>query len=348
VVSHVVLAVPGDLATATGGYAYDRRIIAELEALGFRIDALALGEGFPRPSGQTRAHALSLLASVPAQRPIIVDGLALGALPEVTTLREHRLIALVHHPLALESGLSACEAAALRDSERKALTVARRVIATSAATARLLTRDFAVPSDRLIVAPPGCDRVAFGHGSASDTVALLAVGAIVPRKGYDLLIAALASLADLPWRLSIAGDCERDVATAERLASDVQRYRLGDRVDLLGVVAPRRLAELYAAADLFVLASRFEGYGMVYAEAIAHGLPLIGTTAGAIPDTVPPGAGLLVPPDDCAALANALRRLIAQPGERARLAAAARVAAAQLPTWRDTARLVVGAIGAVA
>jgi glycosyltransferase involved in cell wall biosynthesis len=348
VVTHVALAVPGDLATATGGYAYDRRLIAELEALGFCVDVLALGEDFPRPSAQTRGRALSLLASVPAERPIIVDGLALGALPEATTLREHCLIALVHHPLALECGLSASEAAALRESERQALSAARRVIATSAATARLLISDFAVPSNCVVVAPPGCDRVEFAHGSASDMVALLAVGAIVARKGYDVLIAALARLADLPWRLTIVGDRERDVAAAEGLAADIRRYRLGDRVDVVGVVAPRRLAELYAAADLFVLASRFEGYGMVYAEAIAYGLPLIGTTAGAIPETVPAGAGLLVPPDDCAALGDALRRLIAQPGDRARLAAAARAAAAQLPTWRETGRLVAGAIGAVA
>ena len=345
-VRRVVLAVPGDLATATGGYAYDRRMIAELDARGFRVDVLALGDGFPRPNARTRGRALSLLASVPPERPMIVDGLALGALPEVTALREHRLIALVHHPLAFESGLSAREAAALRESEREALAAARRVIATSAATGRLLTRDFAVPPDRLIVAPPGCDRVGFAHGSGSDTVALLAVGAIVPRKGYDVLIAALASLADLPWRLTIVGDRERDVAAAEMLAGDIRRHRLGDRVDLMGVVAPQHLAALYAAADLFVLASRFEGYGMVYAEAIAYGLPLIGTTAGAVPETVPPGAGLLVPPDDCRALTDALRRLITQPGERACLAAAARAAAVQLPTWAETAQRVAGAIGA--
>jgi glycosyltransferase involved in cell wall biosynthesis len=347
VVRQVVLAVPGDLATATGGYAYDRRIIAELAALGFHVDVLALGEGFPRPTADLRARALALLAAVPVPRPVVVDGLALGALPEVTRLRDLRLIALVHHPLALESGLLACEAAALRASERQALAAARQVIATSAATAGLLIRDFSVPPERLTVAPPGCDRVAFARGSAGDTIALLAVGAIVPRKGYDVLIPALATLTDLSWRLTIVGDCERDAATAARLGDQIRRHKLGDRVGVVGAVPSQRLAELYSAADVFVLPSRFEGYGMVFAEALAYGLPLIGTTAGAIPDTVPAGAGVLVPPDDCNALVEALRRLITQPDERARLASAARAAAAQLPTWRDTARLFARAIGAV-
>jgi glycosyltransferase involved in cell wall biosynthesis len=348
VVKSVVLAVPGDLATSTGGYAYDRRIIAELEALGFDVAVLGLGEGFPRPSAATRATALANLAAVAPGRPIIIDGLAMGALPEVGTLDHHRLIALIHHPLALESGLPAGEAAALWASEHQALAAAHHVVTTSEATARLLARDFAVPSDRLTVAPPGCDRVAFARGSDGHTVALLAVGAIVPRKGYDVLIAALSTLPDLAWRLTIAGDRGRDRAEAARLDADIVGRHLGGRIGVMGVVSPKRLADLYAGADLFVLASRFEGYGMAYAEAIAYGLPVIGTTAGAIPDTVPSGAGVLVQPDDADALAAALRALIGRPDERRRMAAAARAAAAQLPSWRDAARLVARAIEAVA
>ena len=114
---------------------------------------------------------------------------------------------------------------------------------------------------------------------------------MVPRKGFDVLIAALATLADLPWHLTIAGDRSRDPDAAARLDADIARFKLGNRIVVLGTVSPERLAELYAGADLFVLASRFEGYGMAFAEAIAHGLPVIGTTAGAIPETVPPGAG---------------------------------------------------------
>jgi len=113
---------------------------------------------------------------------------------------------------------------------------------------------------------------------------------------------------------------------------------------VLGAVPPERILELYSASDLFVLASRFEGYGMALAEAIAHGLPVVSTTTGAIPDTIPAGAGLLVPPNDVAALAQALRRLISDRAERRRLAINARAAAAQLPTWQESARLFAGAI----
>ncbi|WP_146617925.1 glycosyltransferase family 4 protein, partial [Rhodoplanes serenus] len=155
-----------------------------------------------------------------------------------------------------------------------------------------------------------------------------AVGAVVPRKGYDVLVAALARLADLDWRLTIAGATDRDPATAAALVRQIVDLGLGDRVVVAGAVPDDRLAALYAASDVFVLASRFEGYGMAFSEAVAYGLPVVGTTAGAIPDTVPAGTGLLVPPDDPTALAAALRTLITDEATRTRIAAAARAAAA--------------------
>ena len=351
-VGRVAFAVPGDLATPTGGYAYDRRMIAELRLLGWDVDVLDLGVGFPWPSPKVRAAALEQLAALPGGRGVVIDGLALGVLPEVEGLRrDHPLVGLVHHPLALESGLDPADAEALRASERAALAAARRVVATSASTARIVVRDYGVAAERVTVAPPGNDRVRFAEGSRDGTPALLAVGAIVPRKGYDVLLDALAGLGDAgsggpPWRLTIAGDRTRDVGAAARLDAAIARHRLGDRVAVLGAVSAERLSELYVGADIFVLASRFEGYGMVYGEAIAHGLPVIGTTAGAIAETVPAEAGVLVPADDVAALTAALRRLIVDTAERRRLAAAARAAAPRLPTWRGSAALFARAIEA--
>jgi glycosyltransferase involved in cell wall biosynthesis len=260
----------------------------------------------------------------------------------------HPLIAIVHHPLAQETGLSPAEAATLHASEQAALAAAAGVVTSSATTARGLVADYGVPADRITVARPGTDRAPEARGSSEGIVRLLAVGSIVPRKGYDVLIAALAVLVDLPWHLVIAGDRTRDPAAAASLDADVARYKLGDRVTILGTVSPDRVGDLYAAADLFVLASRFEGYGMVYAEAIMRGLPVVGTTAGAIPETVPAGAGVLVAPDDVAALSLVLRRLIGSPEERKSLAAAARAAALQLPAWEDSATLLSRALEAVA
>ena len=347
-VKEVVFAVPGDLATPTGGYTYDRRIIAELPALGWRAQVLDLGDGFPRPSASTRAAACAQLAALPPGRSVVIDGLAFGVLADAAAaLRSrHPLVALVHHPLALESGVSTVEAAALRQSERAALACARHVVVTSAATARLLAADYDVPAERLSVVEPGTDRTEVPPRAGDHVVALLAVGAVVPRKGYDVLVAALARLRDLPWRLLIAGDLARNPDAARRLAADIARLGFAERVTIAGAVTPDRLAVFYAAADLFVLPSRFEGYGMAYAEAIAHGVPVVGTTAGAIPETVPAGAGVLVPPDDIDALAAALRRLIERPDERQRLAAGAR--AARFPSWRDQAGLFAGILEGLA
>ena len=347
-VKAAVFAVPGDLATPTGGYAYDRRMIAELAALGWRTDVLNLGEGFPRPTANTRAAACARLAALPSAAPIVIDGLAFGVLPEAAKEMQasHLLVALVHHPLALESGLSADEAAGLHVSERVALAAARRVVTTSAATARLLTADYCIASERLSVVEPGTDRGDARPRKNDDAVALLAVGAVVERKGYDLLVAALAKVKHLSWRLVIAGDHGRSPEAFRRLEADIAWFGLADRITLLGAVSAQQLASLYATSDLFVLPSRFEGYGMAFAEAVAHGLPVIGTTAGAIPQTVPAGAGILVRPDDVDALASALRQLIENPHERERLAAGAR--AATFPSWKEQAALFAGVLDRLA
>jgi glycosyltransferase involved in cell wall biosynthesis len=349
VVRRIAFAVPGNLATPTGGYAYDRRIIAELENLGWQIDIVDLGEGFPWPGNERRRTALDLLAGWPAGRVIVVDGLALGVLPDVASQLQSRnpLIALVHHPLAMETGLTAQQATTFRVSERSALAAASGIIVTSAATARQLAADYGVPVARITIARPGNDRVPMSLGSRDGIVRLLSVGAVVRRKGFDVLIAALAELTDLPWQLIIAGDRGRDPKAAAQLDADIARFKLGSRIAVLGAAADEKLAELYGGADLFVLASRFEGYGMAYAEAIARGLPVIGTTAGAIPETVPASAGVLVAPDDADALARALRGTIENPEQRRRMAVAAREAATQLPTWQESAKLFAHALEAV-
>jgi glycosyltransferase involved in cell wall biosynthesis len=336
----VTFAVPGSLDQPTGGYKYDRHVIAGLRQRGCEVEVIDLGEGFPRPRPETLAAALPCLRRVPAGQPIVVDGLALGVLPEAAAaLREsHPVIALVHHPLALETGLTDREAQALRESERAALAAVSRVIVTSPATRDVLVADYDVPKDRITVALPGIARsgAAPSRRAAGETVNLLAVGAVVRRKGYDVLIEAVDRLAGLDWQLVIAGDCKRDRATADQLAATIARKRLERRVFLVGTVSDRELAALYRDADIFVLASRFEGYGMAYAEAIAHGLPVIGTRTGAIPDTVPSGAGILVPPDDPGALGTALRSLISYRWLRERCAGVAR--AAPMPTWEAAAQ----------
>jgi glycosyltransferase involved in cell wall biosynthesis len=347
-IGRVAFAVPGDLATPTGGYGYDRRIIQELRELGWQVDVADIGDDFPFPSTAHRATALATLSAVPSGCPIVLDGLAFGALPEAGALRcRTPLIALVHQPLALDPSLDTMQADTFRKTERTALASAAHVVVTSEATARIVIGDYNVPVQRISVVRPGNDPVPAALGSNDGVVRLLSIGSVLPVKGYDLLIAAVATLTDMPWRLTIAGDRTRNPAAAAQLDVDIETHGLGDRIAVLGAVPPERITELFLASDVFVLASRFEGYGMALAEAIAHGIAVVSTMAGAIPQTVPAGTGLLVPPDDVAALARALRRLIGDPAERQRLAANARAAAAQLPTWQDSARLFAGAIETV-
>lgn len=345
-VKRVVFAVPGSLDTPTGGYAYDKRIMAELRQLGWDVECLDIGDGFPSPDETTRSAARSLLLNVPDGQPIVIDGLALGVLPDIAAevASRHPLLGLVHHPLALEWGLPAERVDALRRGERAALAAVREVVVTSPATARLVASDYGVPARRITVAKPGNDPAPRARGCRDGVLHLLTVGAVTPRKGFDALVAALATLAELPWRLTIAGDLTRDPNEAARLQANISEHKLSDRIAVLGEVSSERLATLYDAADVFVLASRFEGYGMAYSEALARGLPVIGTNAGAIPDTVPQAAGLLVTPGDAAELAAALRQVITDTELRRRLADGAWASAEKLPTWQQSAAVFAAAL----
>jgi glycosyltransferase involved in cell wall biosynthesis len=344
-----IFAIPGDLDSPTGGYAYDRRMIAELRRLGWTIEHLALSGRFPVPDTATLEETYRTLTRLPVGIPIIVDGLALGALPDIgrRLAPDHLLVAMVHHPLALESGVTPERATVLRASERSALRTARAVIVNSRATGAVLAAEFGVPAEHITVAPPGTDPATIAPIPGGDVPRLLSVGTMVPRKGFDLLVAALAALQDLPWQLTIVGDTERDPATTQAVQRAIDAARLGSRIALTGALPAGALPKHYAAADTFVLASRHEGYGMAYAEAIAHGLPVIGTTAGAIAEAVPEGTGILVPPDDVPALTEALRQMLGDAGARRRFSDAARRAALGQPRWADSAARFASALAAV-
>lgn len=341
----LAFAVPGDLKAPTGGYAYDRHLIAGLRALGWDVVHVPLPGAFPAPAEGDRAAALDRLQALPGGVPLMVDGLAFGAMDrEAPILAGDRpLLALVHHPLARETGLPAARAAMLKASETAALAEVRRVVVTSPATAATLEADYGVAVDRIVIAVPGTEPAAFARGSGGPAVRILSIGTLIPRKGHLDLIAALARLTGLDWRLDIAGDARLDPAHARAVAEAIERAGFAGRVRLHGALPSGELAALHDGADLFVLASQYEGYGMAYAEALARGLPVVGTTGGAIPATVG-GAGELVAPGDVDGLAAILALLIADPARRAALAAKARARASSLPRWEDTARRVSDAV----
>jgi glycosyltransferase involved in cell wall biosynthesis len=340
VVGRATFAIPGDLETPTGGYRYAGHVIAALRTRGWLIDVIDLGAGFPHVSAEQRALARARLLAAPTDAPVVVDGLALGVLPDEAreASRSQCLIGLVHHPLALETGLAPAAAGALQASEIAALAATRHVITTDDSTAMILAADYGVARQRITVALPGAPRVTPATGSDDGTVRMLAVGAVVPRKGYDLLVDALADLRDLPWHLTIAGDRTRNLETAAALDRLIDRVQLSGRVICTGAVTAARLEALYRGADLFVQSSWFEGYGMAVADAIAYGLPVVATRTGATGRNVSSQAGVLIAPGDRAALAAAMRVLVGDPDLRACCGAAARSAAQRLPGWDDTAR----------
>lgn len=342
----VTFAVPGDLTTLTGGYIYDRRVIKELRQLGWRVDHLALPAGFPNPSTREMSDALRLLHALPPHQPVIMDGLAYGALdPQGVAALAAPKVALVHHPLAKENGLSAAQARTFHRIERQNLSQAAHVLVPSPHTASILASDYDVPTERITIARPGIDQPS-GLARPMDPPLILSVGIQLPRKGHDVLLHALAAVTDLPWQAMIVGG-RLDADYATQLQDLCTSLALSDRVRLMGQVERNDLQDLYRQASLFALATRYEGYGIVFDEALVHGLPTVSCDTGAVADTVPQAAGHLVPPDQPVAFAAALRQLLSNDGERQACATVARAAGQACPGWADTARIVAKALAAM-
>ncbi|NBN76714.1 glycosyltransferase [Microvirga tunisiensis] len=343
----LTFAHPGDLAINTGGYAYDRRVIAELREAGVEVTPLPLGPGFPAPAATTLALAEARLSALPDDSLVLVDGLAFGVLDDWAGRHAARLrlVALVHHPLALETGLTEADRLRLEASERRALACVQGVIVTSPATARTLVAAYGVEADRITVAVPGTDP---GRRSPcdGDPARILSIGTLTRRKGHDVLISALKRIEHLPWQATLIGSRTLDPVTAAGLATQIEALGLGARITLAGERATVR--DDLARADIFALASRYEGYGMAFAEALAHGLPVVACRAGAVPEVVPPDAGLLVPPEDPDALADALARLVSDRTLRRHMADAAAQAGAALPGWPETATRIARHLATVA
>jgi len=341
-------AVPGDIETRTGGTIYDKKVMAELRAAGRTVAHLQCPSSFPFPSPDDLATVTASLAACPDGALVLIDGLAFGVLPGPAAAEAERLrlVALVHHPLALESGLPRDTADRLATSEREALRHVRAVIVTSEMTAATLARDYGVAREAITVATPGIDRPdAAWVPPANPVPKLVAVGTVTPRKGYDVLVDGLAKIADLDWHCIVAGSLERDPETADAVRRQIGHHGLAGRIDLIGEIPDP--TPLYETADIFVLPSRYEGYGMAIAEALAYGIPVVATRVGAIPEVVPESAGVLVPPDDSAALADSLCRLIENLDVRRHYADGARAASRSFARWRDTAARIASALDAV-
>jgi glycosyltransferase involved in cell wall biosynthesis len=327
---HVV--VPADVADPalpSGGNTYDRRVCRDLAAHELRVAGT-----WPRPDDAARAALAATLAALPDGAAVLVDGLVACGVPEVVVPQARRLslAVLVHLPLGDEVG-----AADLAARERETLA-AVTVVATSPWVAARLAAVHGLDPDRIAVVPPGVDPAPLAPGTDGAT-RLLCVGSVTPTKGQDLLVDALAALRDVTWTCDLVGPLGRDPAHVAAVRAAVARHGLDERVRLTGPLVGPALDAAYAAADLLVLPSRVEAYGMVVTEALARGVPVLAADAGGVRDALgTPPPGLLVPPGDAPALAAALRRWLGDAPLRERLRAAARARRTTLPGWEVTSR----------
>jgi glycosyltransferase involved in cell wall biosynthesis len=331
----LVLVIPGRLDTRTGGYLYDRRMTTGLRQRGWSVDVRELDQSFPYPTPAALAHAADVLADLEDDARPLVDGLALSAMPDAIEREAARLriAALIHLPLAADVSTDH-DTTRLEAQERRALAAAALIIVTGTAAVRMLAR-YEIPRNKIVVVEPGTDPAPLARGSDRTPLRLLSVATLNPNKGHEILLEALTVIPNRNWHLTCAGSMTRHPDTAGRIREVIRRLRLEDRVTLAGELDAVSLHECYDRADVFVLATRQETYGMAVAEALAHGLPVVSTTTGAIPDLVGAEAGLLVPPGDIGALAGALARVMSDAGLRSRLADGAKRVRSRLRSWEQ-------------
>ncbi len=340
-----------DPARPSGGNGYDRRICLDLPGFGWQVRRYIVDGGWPRPGADARAELARLLRELPDGTVVLLDGLVACGVPEIVVPEAGRLrlAVLVHLPLGDETGLAPEVAAGLDAAERAVLRAAPAVVATSDWAVRRLVSHHGLAPERVHVAAPGADIAPLAPGT--DGVSrLLCVAAVTPRKGQHRLVEALAAVTDLPWSCALVGGLGQDPAYVGHIRSLIAKFGLGDRLHLAGPQTGADLDASYAAADLMVLTSYAETYGMAVTEALARGIPVLATDVGGLPEAVgraPDGGvpGILVPPEDPAAIAAELRGWFGEADVRRRLKAAARGRRAALDGWAATARSLAGVLG---
>jgi glycosyltransferase involved in cell wall biosynthesis len=341
-----------DPARPSGGNTYDRRVGRGLAALGWAMHEHAVSGAWPRAGEVGHAALARAVRGIPDGAVVLLDGLIASTDPEalVPQARRLRQVVLVHMPLGHRPPNG--DADAVRAREREVLAAAAAVVTTSAWARRRLGELYGLPADRVHVAEPGVDSAGLAPGTTAGD-ALLCVGAVTPAKGHDVLLAALAKVADLSWRCACVGSLDRAPAFADRVRRRAWEDELRDRVGFSGPRTGPELDRVYAAADLLVLPSHAETYGMVVTEALARGLPVLATEVGGVTEALGHGddgtrPGLLVPPGDPAALAAALRAWLVDAELRGRLRRAARERRASLRPWAATTSEVACVLAGVA
>jgi glycosyltransferase involved in cell wall biosynthesis len=350
-VTEVHVVVPDgidDPARPSGGNTYDRQLCRGLRKLGWSVHEHPVAGFWTRPDTASFTALAGVVERIPDGAFALLDGLVASTAPEVLTThaRRLRLVVLVHMPLGHKPADEAAEDT--RRRERAVLRAAAAVVTTSKWSRSRLLGLYRLPANRVHVAAPGVDAADLAPGTAAGG-ALLCVAAVTFEKGHDVLVEALLSISELSWQCLCLGSVERDPAFVEDLRRRTIERGLDDRVSFPGPRTGSDLDRSYATADLMVLASRAETYGMVVTEALARGLPVVAADVGGLTEAMGYGAGgirpgLLVPPEDPAALGAALQAWLGDAELRRRLRTAAGERRESLSGWSATASVVAGVL----
>jgi glycosyltransferase involved in cell wall biosynthesis len=338
-VHFVVPAGIDDPRRPSGGNTYDRRVSDGLAGLGWQVIEHHVSGSWPSPDAAAIAGLASAISAVPDDAIVLVDGLVASAAAEVLTPAAERLqlIVLVHMLFELPG-------------ERAVLSVADAIVCTSTVAREQLLRSYSLAPDAVQVAIPGADPVDRAHGTREGGE-LLCVAPVSAHKGHDLLLSAMLEVTDLPWRCRVVGSLERDPAFAKDIRERIATHNHSPRVRFCGALTGPELSSAYASSDLLVHPSRGETYGMVISEALAHGLPVLATNVGGVPEAVGETSigvpGLLFDADDPAALATELRSWLTDADLRSRLRAAAAERRQTLPSWQSTTERIAQTLEAL-